>query len=90
MFSISSNDGELLAMLTESIELVGESCLKFLAGDVGELGFSNERFGFGTDQFLFEDDDAWAIWFFVFELGDLIGDFLLAFTVNVSFEESSN
>lgn len=35
----SSNDGKLLAVLFKSVELISESCLEFLAGDVGKLSF---------------------------------------------------
>ncbi len=79
MLSETSDDSKLLTMFTESIELIGEGCLELLAGDVGQLGFGNERLGFGTDKFLFEDHDTRAVGLFVFELSDLIGDLLLAY-----------
>lgn len=41
MLSKAGNDREFLAMLTQSIKLIGESSLKLLTGDVGELGFCN-------------------------------------------------
>jgi len=74
----AGDDGHLLAVFAEGVELVGEGCLEFLAGDIGELGFGDEGLGFGADEFLFEDDDARAVRVFVFELGDLVGDFLFA------------
>lgn len=83
MLSVAGNDGQLFTVLTQSIELVGESSLEFLAGDVGELGFCDERFGFGTDELLLEDNDAGRVWFLVFQLGDLIGDFLFAVTTGL-------
>ncbi len=42
MLSESGNDGKLLAVFTERIELVSESCLQLLAGDVGQLGFGDK------------------------------------------------
>ncbi|KAL9027453.1 MAG: hypothetical protein Q9180_007327, partial [Flavoplaca navasiana] len=55
-----------------------------LAGDVGELSFCNERLGFGTDELLLENDNAGRIWFFVFQLGDLVGDLLFAVTAGLN------
>lgn len=78
VLSIASNDGDLLAMLTKSVELVGVGSLDLLAGNVGQLGFGNERLGFGTDELLFEDDDLGGVGLLVLELSDLIGDLLLA------------
>jgi len=42
VLAVSSNDGKLLAVLAKGIELVGESRLEFLAGDVGELCLSHK------------------------------------------------
>ena len=84
MLPVARDDGQFLAVLTQSIELVGESCLEFLAGDVGELSFCNKRLGFGTHELLLEDDNAGRIWFFVFQLGDLVGDFLFAVTAGLN------
>jgi hypothetical protein len=44
------------------------------------LGFGDEAFGFGADEFLFEDHDARAVGLLVLELRDLVGDFLFAVT----------
>ncbi len=52
MLPKAGNDGELLAVLLESVELVSESRLELLTGDVGELGLCNERLCLGTDKFL--------------------------------------
>ena len=84
MLPVARDDGQFLAVLTQSIELVGESCLEFLSGDVGELSFCNKRLGFGTHELLLEDDNAGRIWFFVFQLGDLVGDFLFAVTAGLN------
>ena len=78
VLSVASNDGDLLAVLTESIKLVGVGGLDLLAGDVGELGFGDQRLGFGTDELLLEDDDLGRVGLLVLELGDLVGDLLLA------------
>jgi len=74
----SSNDGNLLAVLTESIEVVGEGRLQLLTGDIGELSLSNEGFGLGTDKLLLENDNLGGVGLLVLELSDLVGDLLLA------------
>ena len=79
MLAEAGNDGKLLAVFTESVKLVGEGSLKLLTRDVGELGLGNERLGFGADKFLLENNDAWTVGFFILELGDLIGNLLLAY-----------
>ncbi len=78
MLSVTSNYGELLAVLAESIKLVGVGSLQLLAGDVGELGFSDEGLGLSTDKLLLEDDNLGGVWFLVLELSDLVRDLLLA------------
>ena len=78
MLAVAGDDGEFLRVLAECVELVGEGCLELLARDVGELGLGDERLGFGADQLLLEDDDLGAVGFLVFQLGDLVGDLLLA------------
>lgn len=78
MLAIAGDNGQFLAMLAESVELVGEGGLELFAGDVGQLGLCDQRLGFGTDQLLLEDDYAGRVGLLVLELGDLIGDFLLA------------
>lgn len=65
-------------MLTHRIKLIGKRGLELLTRDVAELGLGDQRLGFGADEFLFEDDDARAVGFFVLELGDLVGYLLLA------------
>ena len=74
----SSNDGELLAVLAEGIELVGESSLELLAGDVGELSLGDQGLSFGSDKLLLENHNAGAVGLLVLELGDLVRNFLLA------------
>lgn len=78
MLAETGDDGEFLAVFAQGVELVGVGGLELLARDVGELGFSDEGLGFGADELLFEDYDLGAVGLFVFELGDLVGDFLLA------------
>ena len=80
VLSITSDDCKLLAVLTESIELVGVCSLELFTGDVGKLSFGDEGFGFGSDELLLEDDDLWRVWLLVLELGDLVGDLLLAWS----------
>lgn len=57
MLAIAGNDGNLLTVLTQGIKLVGVCGLDLFAGNVGQLGFGDERLGFGADELLFEDDD---------------------------------
>jgi hypothetical protein len=57
MLSITGNDSNLFAVLPEGIELVCESGLELLAGDVGQLGFGDERFCLSADELLFEDNN---------------------------------
>jgi len=58
-----------------------------LPGDVGQLGFCDEVFGFRADELLFESHDLGGGWLFVFEVSYLIGDFgfVLAGGVNRRF-----
>jgi hypothetical protein len=78
VLSIACNNGNLLTMLTESIELVGIGCLHLLSSDVGKLSLSNKRLGLRSNKFLFEDDNLGRVGLLVLELGDLISDLLLA------------
>lgn len=57
------------------VDVVG--FLELLTGDVGELGFGDERLGFGADEFLLESDDLGGFWLLVLELLDLILDLLV-------------
>ena len=75
----AGNDSKLLAVLLKSVELISESCLEFLTGDVGKLSFRNEGLGLGTDKLLLEDNDARAVRLLVLKLSNLIGDLLLAY-----------
>lgn len=81
MFAKAGDNGQLLTVLTESIKLVGESRLELLSGDVGQLRFSNQGLGLGTDELLFEDNNARAVGLLVLELSDLIGDLLFAYFI---------
>lgn len=78
MLAEASDDSELLAVLAEGVELVGEGSLQLLTGDVAELSLSDKRLGLGADELLLKDDDLRAVWLLVLELGDLVGDLLLA------------
>ena len=78
MLAVAGDDGHLLAVLTKSVELVGESSLQFLTGDVGELSLGDERLGLGTDKLLLENDDLGAVGLLVLELSNLVGYLLLA------------
>jgi hypothetical protein len=79
VLSVTSNDGELLAVLPESIELVSVSSLELLTGNIGELCLSDKRLGLSTNKLLFEDNDLRRVWLLVLELSNLVGDLLLAY-----------
>lgn len=66
MLAVAGDDGDLFAVLAQRVELVGVGGLDLFARDVGELRLGDERFGFGADEFLLEDDDARGVGFFVF------------------------
>ena len=85
MLSVACNDCQLFTVLAQGVKLICEGGLEFLASDVGKLRFSNEGFGFGTDEFLLKHNDLGRIGFLVLELGDLIGDFLLACYLSASY-----
>lgn len=78
VLAVAGDDGEFLAVLAHRVELIGECRFQLLTCDIAELGFGDEAFGFGAHEFLFENHDAGAVGLFVFELGDLVGDFLFA------------
>ena len=52
------------------VDVVG--FLELLAGDVGELGFGDERLGLCADELLFEGDELSGFGLFVLELLDLV------------------
>lgn len=78
VLAVAGNDSDLLAVLSESVELVLEGALELLTGDVGQLSLGDEGLGLSTDQFLLENDNARRVGVLVLELGDLVGDLLLA------------
>jgi hypothetical protein len=78
MLSKSGNDSQLLAMFTHRIKLICESSLELLTGYVGELSLSNQRFGFSAYEFLLKNNNLRGVRLLVFQLGNLIGDLLLA------------
>lgn len=88
MLAEASDDGELLRVLTESVELVGESSLQLLTSNVGQLGLSNQRLGLGSNELLLENDNLGAVGLLVLELSNLVGDLLLACIV-ISFNPAS-
>ena len=81
MLPEASNDGKLLAMLLESIELVSESSLELLTSDIRKLSLRDEGLCLSTDKLLLENNDAGAVRLLVFELSDLIRDLLLAYGI---------
>lgn len=78
VLAVAGDNGDLFAMLAQGVELVGVGGLDLLAGNVGQLGLSDERFGLGTDKFLLENDDLGRVGLLVFQVSDLVGDLLLS------------
>jgi hypothetical protein len=78
MLSVTCNDSKLLAMLAHSVELVGKSGLELLTGDVGELSLGDERLSLSTHEFLLKHNNPGRVGLLVLQLGDLVGDLLLA------------
>lgn len=78
MLSEAGNDGDLLAVFAESIELVRERSLQLLAGDVGKLSLGDQRFSLGADELLLKNNDLGRVGLLVLELGNLVGDLLFA------------
>lgn len=78
MLSVAGNNGKLLAVLAHSIKLVSESGLELLTGDVGQLGLSDEGLGFSAHKFLLKNNNLGGVGLLVLQLGNLVGDLLLA------------
>jgi len=78
MFAVACDDGKLFAVLTKGIELVCEGSLELLAGDVGQLCLCDKRLSFSSNKLLLQDNNAGAVWLFVFQLCNLVCDLLLA------------
>ena len=83
VLAVAGNDGDLLAVLAESVELVGVGSLDLFAGNVGELSLGDEGLGLGTDKLLLEDNNLGGIGLLVLELSNLVGDLLLAVTAGL-------
>lgn len=78
VLAVAGNDGDLLAVLAQGIELIGVGSLDLFTSDVGKLGLSDEGLGLGTDQLLLQDNDSGRVGLLVLELSNLVGDLLLA------------
>lgn len=74
----AGDNGHLLAMLADRVELVGEGGLELLARDVAQLSLGHQRLGLSPHQLLLQHDNLRAVGLLVLELRDLIGDFLLS------------
>jgi hypothetical protein len=57
VLSVAGDNGDLLTMLTQSIELVSVGCLDLLAGDVGQLGLGDKGLSLSSDEFLLENNN---------------------------------
>ena len=79
MLSEAGNDSDLLAVFAQGIELVCESSLQLLAGNVGKLSFGDQRFSLGADKLLLKNNNLGGVWLLVLQLSNLIGDLLLSY-----------
>ena len=77
MLAVAGDDGQLLAVLADGVELVVEAGLELLARDVGQLRLGHERLGLGPHQLLLQHHDARRVGLLVLELRDLVRDLLL-------------
>lgn len=78
VLAVASDNGDFLAVLAEGIELVGVGSLDLLTRNVGQLGLGHKRLGLSTDKLLLQDDNLGRVGLLVLELGNLVGDLLLA------------
>lgn len=78
MFAVPGNDGNLLRVFSDGIKLICKGRLELLACDVGQLSLGHQGLGFGADKLLLQHHNSWAVGLLVLELGNLIGDLLLA------------
>lgn len=78
VLAVAGDDGDLLAVLAQGVELIGVGGLDLLAGDVGQLGLGDQGLGLGTDKLLLENDNLGRVGLLVLELSNLVGDLLLA------------
>jgi hypothetical protein len=68
-------------VLAHGVKLVGEGGLELLAGDVGQLGLGDEGLGLSADKLLLEDYNLGGVGLLVLQLGNLVGDLLLAYNM---------
>lgn len=80
VLSEPGDNGNLLAVLAQGVELVRVCSFYLLTGDIRQLCFGDEGFGFGADKLLFENDDLGRVRLLVFQLGNLVGDLLFPCT----------
>lgn len=78
VLAVPGDDGDLFAVLAQSVELILEGGLDLLTGDVGQLGLSDKGLGLGADKLLLQNDNSGRVGILVFQLGNLISDLLLA------------
>ena len=89
MLAVAGDDGDLLTVLPQGIELVLEGRLDLLARNVGQLRLCDQRLGLGPDELLLKDNDARRVGVLVLELGDLISDLLLAWELSAWWSDSA-
>ncbi len=78
VLSEAGDDGHLLAMLAQSVELVRVGGLDLLARDVGQLRLRDEGLGLGAHELLLENDNLGGVGLLVLQLSDLVRDLYLS------------
>jgi hypothetical protein len=78
VLAVAGDDGELLAMLTHGIELVGKGGLELLTCDVRQLGLGDQGLGLSADELLLKNDNPGRVGLLILELRNLVGNLLLA------------
>ena len=90
VLAVAGNDSNLFAVLTEGIKLVGVGSLDLLTSDVRELGLGDQRLCLGTDELLLKDNNLGRVGLLVLELGNLVGDLLLAWILVLALAASGS
>src|SRR3569833_30068 len=78
VLAVAGDNGHLLAVLAERVELVRVGRLDLLARNVGQLGLGHQRLGLGPYELLLENHYLRRVGLLVHELGDVIRYLLFA------------
>ncbi len=81
---------QVLAVAGNDSKLVGVGSLDLLTSDVRELGLGDQRLCLGTDELLLKDNNLGRVGLLVLELGNLVGDLLLAWILVLALAASGS